>query len=71
MCQYLKVVNNAVWANIFQTTPLINCHKVIYGGKASHNMIWLMDFNVITYEMFINTVSDFTLELNFNKQPPC
>lgn len=27
-----------------------------------------MDFNV-AYEMFINTLSDFTLELNFNKQP--
>lgn len=28
-----------------------------------------MDFNVTAYEMFINTLSDFTLELNFNKQP--
>lgn len=59
----------AVWANIFQTIPLINCYKVIYGGKASHSIRWLMDFNVTAYEMFINTLSDFTLELSFNKQP--
>ena len=29
-----------------------------------------MDVNVTTYEKFINIVSDFTLELDFNKQPP-
>lgn len=28
-----------------------------------------MDVNITTYEKFINIVSDFTLELNFNKQP--
>lgn len=29
-----------------------------------------MDFNVTTYEKFIDIVSDFTLELNFNKLLP-
>ena len=28
-----------------------------------------MYFNVTTYKKFPDTVSDFTLELNFNKQP--
>lgn len=29
-----------------------------------------MDFNVTAYEKFIDIVSDFTLELNFNKLLP-
>ena len=40
------------------------------GERASHSTRWLMDVNVTTYEKFINIVSDFTLELDFNKQPP-